>query len=217
MKVKVIKVPTPLVKVYLAHRGYTFTQYNNNHYIIVEDKTQRVVLHAHCTEELTVGLARECIDDYIRHSHGELKVVLDPGAWVPIRAHEDDAGLDLISPTYYTILPWEHAVIDTGVHVQIPEGYVGRVTSKSSLMDKGLITTATIDAGYTGSIKVVLFNVSRNTNHVDAGQKIAQLVIHPIITPEPVVVNELQKTERGDGGFGSTGAMAEEVTDRAEV
>ena len=84
-------------------------------------------------------------------------------------------------------------------------------------MDKGLITTATIDAGYTGSIKVVLFNVSRNTNHVDAGQKIAQLVIHPIITPEPVVVNELQKTERGDGGFGSTGAMAEEVTDRAEV
>ena len=142
-----------------------------------------------------------------------LKIKLDAGAFAPVRAHEDDAGLDLISPVDVNI--WTHGreIIDTGVHVQIPKGYVGRLTSKSSLMAKGIITTATIDAGYTGPVKVVLFNVGDRIFPVRKGQKIAQLVIHPIITPAVEIVDELEETERGDGGFGSTGAMAKEVTD----
>ena len=214
MKVKPERIVTKkdeTPKLYLEHRGYALTQHANNHYTIHDMTTGRFVMHAQCTGELTVGEAREEIEEFLRFRFGELRVVLDPGAYIPVRGHTNDAGLDLISPRCYSILPWEHAVIDTGVHVQIPEGYVGRITSKSSLMDKGLLTTATIDAGYTGSIKVVLFNVSRNTVQIGIAQKVAQLVIHPIITPEVVVVDKLDETERGNGGFGSTGSFAEGV------
>lgn len=139
-----------------------------------------------------------------------LKVKLDPGAFAPVRAHEDDAGLDIFSPLDIPVWPFGSEIIDTGVHVQIPKGYVGRITSKSSLMQEGIITTATIDSGYTGSIKVVLFNLAHRSYSVKTGQKIAQLVIHPIITPKIIQVDELEETERGDGGFGSTGAYASE-------
>lgn len=210
MKVKPIKKLNDPVKLHLEHRGYALTQYSNNHYTIYDLTAEKMVMHAQCTAALTVGEAREEIEEYIRFRFGELKVVLDPGAYIPVRGHTNDAGLDLISPRCYSILPWEHTVIDTGVHVQIPEGYVGRITSKSSLMDKGLLTTATIDAGYTGSIKVVLFNVSRHTVQIGIAQKVAQLVIHPIVTPEVAVVDKLEETERGDGGFGSTGAFSAE-------
>ena len=215
MKVKPIKKHNDPVKLHLEHRGYALTQYSNNHYTIYDLTAEKMVMHAQCTAALTVGEAREEIEEYIRFRFGELKVVLDPEAYTPVRGHEDDAGLDLISPRCYTIRPWERAIVDTGVHVQIPKGYVGRITSKSSLMEKGLLTTATIDAGYTGTIKVVLFNVSRRKVQVFTAQKIAQLVIHPIITPEVAVVDRLEETERGDGGFGSTGAMAKGVTDHA--
>lgn len=143
-----------------------------------------------------------------------LKVKLDPGAYVPIRAHEDDAGLDLISPVDVNIWTNGRKAICTGVHVQIPKGYVGMITAKSGLMrDYGILTTGTIDAGYTGPINVVLFNVGRKIFHVKRGMKIAQLVIKQIITPQIEVVDKLDETERGNGGFGSTGSMAKEVTD----
>ena len=146
-----------------------------------------------------------------------LKVKLDPGAFAPVRAHEDDAGLDIFSPLDIPVWPFGSEIIDTGVHVQIPKGYVGRITSKSSLMQEGIITTATIDSGYTGSIKVVLFNLAHRSYSVKTGQKIAQLVIHPIITPKIIQVDELEETERGDGGFGSTGAYASEEEFEAAV
>ena len=139
----------------------------------------------------------------------KLKIVLDPGAIMPERAHPDDAGLDLFSTESFTVWPCSTHIVDTGVHIEIPKGYVGRITSKSSLTKKGLLTTGTIDAGYTGSIKVVVLNTCINSHvQIKKGQKIAQLVIHPIITPEIEVVGSLKETERGDGGFGSTGAMA---------
>lgn len=145
-----------------------------------------------------------------------LKVKLDPGAYVPIRAHEDDAGLDLISPVDVNIWTKGRKAICTGVHVQIPKGYVGMITAKSGLMrDYGILTTGTIDAGYTGPINVVLFNVGRKIFRVKRGMKIAQLVIKQIITPQIEVVDKLDETERGNGGFGSTGSMAKEVTDHA--
>lgn len=138
-----------------------------------------------------------------------LKVKLDNGAFVPVRAHEDDAGLDLISPVDVNIWTNGREAICTCVHVQIPKGYVGMITAKSGLMrDHGIITTGTIDAGYTGPVNVVLFNTGDKIFRVKRGMKIAQLVIHPIITPKIEVVDELEETERGDGGFGSTGSMA---------
>jgi len=135
-----------------------------------------------------------------------LKVKLDAGAKSPDRAHENDAGLDLRSPINKVIEPNGRAVIDTGVHIAIPTGYVGLLTSKSGLMARaGLTSRGTIDSGYTGSIRVVLFNHSNIPYAVCEGDKITQLVIIPIVTPSFELVDDLDATERGDGGFGSSG------------
>ena len=135
-----------------------------------------------------------------------MKIKLDPGAIMPTRAHETDAGLDLYSPVRKIIRANDWEVIDTGVHVEIPEGYVGMITSKSGLMAKeGITSRGTIDCGYTGSIKAVLFNHSQAGYIVENGQKITQLVIMPIITPDLELVDRLEETDRGCSGFGSSG------------
>lgn len=138
----------------------------------------------------------------------EMKVMLDPGAYMPVRAHKADAGLDLFSMEDKAIPPCGSAKFDTGVHVEIPNGYVGMITSKSGLMAKeGITSRGTIDSGYVGSIQAVLFNHSHKYVQIKKGQKITQLVILPIITPELELVDNLEDTERGEGGFGSTGAF----------
>ena len=141
----------------------------------------------------------------------KLKVVLDPGAMMPTRAHSMDAGLDLYS-TMDTVLPVQSKetdgslCIDTGVHIEIPEGYVGFLKSKSGLNVKnGIQSEGVIDAGYTGSIMVKLYNHSKIPVPIKKGQKISQLVLLPIITPDLEVFDHLEDTERGSGGFGSTG------------
>jgi dUTP pyrophosphatase len=106
-----------------------------------------------------------------------------------------------------SIPPCGSATFDTGVHVAIPAGYVGLLTSKSGLMAKGITSRGTIDCGYIGSIKAVLFNHSHNYVIIEKGQKITQLVILPIITPELELVDSLEDTDRGAGGFGSSGAF----------
>lgn len=136
----------------------------------------------------------------------KLKVVLDPGATLPTRAHDLDAGYDLYSREDATV--WQNAggKFDTGVHIEIPAGYVGFIKSKSGLNARnGLQAEGVIDAGYTGSINVLLRNHGPRAVEIMEGQKIAQLVILPIITPELEVVDQLEETERGEGGFGSTG------------
>lgn len=135
----------------------------------------------------------------------KLKCMLDPGAKMPTRAHEDDGGLDLYSRVNAVLRPGMIAEFDTGVHVAVPRGYVGLLTSKSGLMKKGITSRGTIDAGYTGSIKAILYHNGQEPVKIAKGQKITQLVICPIITPEPEQVDSLEDTERGDGGFGSTG------------
>lgn len=135
-----------------------------------------------------------------------MKVVLDYGAKAPTRAHERDAGLDLYSRHTTTILDGSSVCLDTGVHVEIPAGYVGLLKSKSGLNVKhGITSEGVIDAGYTGSIRVKLYNHGEQPYTVHKGDKITQLVILPIITPEIEIVESLEATERGDGGFGSTG------------
>lgn len=135
-----------------------------------------------------------------------MKVVLDKGAILPTRAHKLDAGFDLYSPVETVVYHGDSAIIDTGVHVEIPAGYVGMVKSKSGLNVKYNITSeGVIDAGYTGSIVVKLYNHGNAAVTIAKNQKISQLVILPIITPELELVDSLEDTDRGNNGFGSTG------------
>lgn len=135
-----------------------------------------------------------------------IKVKLDDGAFVPTRAHDLDAGLDLYAMEDAVIFRHGSHAFDTGVHVAIPEGYVGFLKSKSGLnVNSGIQSSGVIDAGYTGSICVKLYNHGFEAVHICRGQKISQLVLLPIITPEIELVDELEATERGDGGFGSSG------------
>lgn len=136
----------------------------------------------------------------------KVKIKLDSFAVPPTRAHEADAGLDLCSPDKVFIFGHESAVIDTGVHIAIPKGYVGMLKSKSGLNVKhNLLSEGVIDSGYTGSIRVKLYNHGDMPVKIEQGQKISQLVILPIVNPKLVFVEELESTERGNGGFGSTG------------
>lgn len=148
----------------------------------------------------------------------KLKIMLDKGAKMPTRAHPYDAGLDLYAP-HDCVIPATMAkygltdeievsslTIDTGVHVAIPEGCAGFIKSKSGLNKRyGLTTDGVVDAHYTGSIGVTLYNHSSDDFFVKKGQKIAQLVILPVALLEPKLVDHMEDTDRGTGGFGSTG------------
>ena len=125
---------------------------------------------------------------------------------MPTRAYPTDAGLDLYAKEDAIVDAKDSCTFDTGVHIEIPEGYVGFLKSKSGLNVKhGITSEGVIDAGYTGSIVVKLYNNSGYEYRVKAGDKISQLVILPIITPEIEVVDSLGKTARGNKGFGSSG------------
>ena len=134
---------------------------------------------------------------------------LDDGATAPTRAHSTDAGLDLYSLHPANIPPGGRELVGTGVHVSIPPGYVGLICPRSGLAHKQGLTVlnapGVIDAGYTGEIKVNLHNTDCMAQHVDAGDRIAQLVIAPIPDAHLVQVDTLESTERGDSGHGSTG------------
>lgn len=136
----------------------------------------------------------------------KINVMLDSGAHMPTKAHSLDAGFDLYTPKDFCVDANGCAVIDTGVHVQIPEGYVGFLKSKSGLnVRRDLISEGVIDAGYTGSIVVKLRNTGDMNQFFTEGDKITQLVILPIPAVELFEVTSLEETERGNGGFGSTG------------
>lgn len=135
-----------------------------------------------------------------------MKIKLDPGAYLPERAHDADAGYDLRSPIKTILFAGKAVIIDTGVHVQIPTGYVGMLKSKSGLnVNHDIVGEGVIDSGYTGSIRVKLYNHGKEIYVIEVGDKISQLVILPVLTPELELVEELEESERGDGGFGSTG------------
>lgn len=135
-----------------------------------------------------------------------MKIKLDPGAKMPTRAHSTDAGLDIYSMDTVIVPAKESVTLDTGVHIELPVGTVGMLKSKSGLnVNHGIVSEGVIDVGYTGSIRVKLYNHSGYDYKVNAGDKISQLVIMPILTPELELVDELEETERGANGFGSTG------------
>lgn len=135
-----------------------------------------------------------------------IAVQLDDGAYMPTKAHAADAGLDIRTPKDCFVGPLGSAVIDTGVHVAIPAGYVGFLKSKSGLnVNDDIVGEGVIDSGYTGTIKVKLYNNGNRTKAFYKGDKIIQLVILPIPDVEFFEVKKLASTERGDKGFGSSG------------
>ena len=136
-----------------------------------------------------------------------MKIKLDKGAYMPVRGHRDDAGLDLRTPIAFGIEPGGSVKIDTGVHVEIQPGLVGMLKSKSGLnVNHGILSEGGIDAGYTGSIVAKLYNHGDSLVVFSAGDKITQLVIMPVYIPDELeVVEEFESTDRGSNGFGSTG------------
>lgn len=136
-----------------------------------------------------------------------MRIMLDDGAKMPTKAHIFDAGYDLYARDTQIVGAKESATFDTGVHIELPVGTVGMIKSKSGLNVKyGITSEGVIDAGYTGSIVVKLYNHSGRDYKVNAGDKISQLVIlHLANVGELDVVEELEETERGDNGFGSSG------------
>jgi dUTP pyrophosphatase len=125
---------------------------------------------------------------------------------MPRRAHENDVGYDLFSREDVLILERGNHTFDTGVHIALPVGYAGMIKSKSGLNVISNITSeGVIDPDYTGSLRVKLYNNGDRAVRIRKGQKISQLVIMPVITPELEEADALEETERGAGGFGSTG------------
>lgn len=136
----------------------------------------------------------------------------NPNSVTPSYAYETDSGFDLYSTEEKYIEPFGRELIPTGLHFDIPENYEIQIRSKSGLaLKQGLMvlnSPGTIDQGYTGEIQVILFNTTKTTVKIEKGQKIAQAVVCPILTSNWIEIKEVdsvEKKDRGDNGFGSTG------------
>ena len=134
---------------------------------------------------------------------------INPEAIIPHYIHKGDAGLDLYSIEDVIVAAGERKLVGTGFKVEIPMGYEMQVRPKSGLAANYGITVlntpGTIDCGYRGEVKVIIFNSSKENYQVKRGEKIAQAVIAKVEEAEIEEVEELSETTRGDGGFGSTG------------
>jgi dUTP pyrophosphatase len=132
---------------------------------------------------------------------------LESQARIPTRAHEDDAGLDLYSLEDVFLEAGQGERIRTGVALALPTGFVGMIADRSSLAKRGLKTAGgIIDSGYRGEIQILVWNLSSEALHVQGGDRVAQLLILPIATPQPIEVASLDlTTTRGKNGFGSSG------------
>jgi dUTP pyrophosphatase len=144
--------------------------------------------------------SRDCVIKQV------LECQVQPGAQLPKRAHPSDAGADLFSYESCEIYPNEQKLVDTGIAIKIPEGYGGFIFNRSSQGKKGITiphSVGVIDSDYRGNLKVLLKNIGEDPYEISAGDRIAQLVIMPVLLPE--FKDIWNDTQRGTGGFGSTG------------
>lgn len=167
--------------------------------------------------ELTISMLEKAIryfekrlkiremQEYIPGKSVLMKVKIDDGAFIPERTHSADVGLDIRAPYDAVLTERSMCTIRTGVHVELPKGTVGMVKTRSSMNALGVQREGLIDEECAGEIVVILQNNTNKIYAIKAGDKIAQLVILPIIRPEIDLVDELEETERGDKGFGSSG------------
>ena len=139
----------------------------------------------------------------------KIPITLEPDASLPAYQTTHAAGLDLRCATDFSLQPMERKLIPTGVRMAIPHGYEGQVRPRSGLALKHGIsmvnTPGTVDSDYRGEIQVLLINLGHDAVTFQKGERIAQMVISPVIQAELEVVNSLEETDRGEGGFGSTG------------
>lgn len=134
---------------------------------------------------------------------------VSPDAVLPVYAHEGDAGMDVCSVDDVEIAPGSRALVHTGLVMMLPRGYEAQVRPRSGLALKHgvtvLNTPGTIDEGYRGEVGVILANFGDAAFSVKKGDRIAQIVVAPVTRADIVEVSEVDGTERGGGGFGSTG------------
>lgn len=139
----------------------------------------------------------------------KLNVKVEGGVELPRYAHEGDAGLDLRIREDVTLDAGQRTLVGTGISVEIPPGCVGLVFPRSGLAAKSGITLSNavgvIDSGYRGEIRATLLNVANEAVTLEAGTRVAQMVVMPFVPCEVVAVDELGDSERGKDGFGSTG------------
>ena len=153
------------------------------------------------------GLEKE-MEDY----HPTMKLEFSSKKYDPNFAYPTDSGMDLYSMESLTIEPFGRVLVPTGVHFDVPENYEIQIRSKSGLaINQGLMvlnSPGTVDQGYTGEIKVILFNTTNNSVEIKEGQKIAQAVVCPVVCGKwlnLVKVDKIKDKDRSDNGFGSTG------------
>jgi dUTP pyrophosphatase len=134
---------------------------------------------------------------------------LDRGLPLPTRAYGGDAGVDLYAAEAVRLEPGARAMVGTGVAVAIPTGFAGLVTPRSGLAQRhglGVVNApGVVDSGYRGEIRVILVNHGAEPVSLARGERIAQLLVVPVETQGLLEVEELPSSERGEGGFGSTG------------
>lgn len=132
---------------------------------------------------------------------------MHPKAKIPNFAHKSDAAMDLYTTKTLTVEPGQSVDFPSGIAMAIPEGYVGLIWDKSGVAIKRNIKTkaGVIDAGYRGEIMVGMFNIGSESQTFEAGDKVAQILIQKIEQPETFLVENLNDTDRGSSGFGSTG------------
>lgn len=139
---------------------------------------------------------------------------IDKNAIIPKYAHDNDAGMDIYSVESLDIVPGESSLVRTGLVIELPYDTEAQIRPRSGLALKNQITVlnapGTIDEGYRGEIGIILINHGKEAFHVEIGMKIAQMVIKPVLKVDIQEVLEVNSTERGQGGFGSTGLYDKE-------
>jgi len=132
---------------------------------------------------------------------------LTESAKLPTYAKEGDAGMDFYADESLVLAPGDRRGISTGISKQIPTGYVGLIWDKSGVAFKGGLKTmgGVLDSGYRGEIKIILHNLSTESYSIEKGNKVAQMLIQAVEQRELVEVDSLEESDRGEGGFGSTG------------
>jgi dUTP pyrophosphatase len=132
---------------------------------------------------------------------------IDKNAVLPNYALSGDVGLDLVSVEDISLFPMEQKLVRTGIQIKIPEGYVGLIRDRAGIVSKMNVHTAagTFDPDYRGEISIMLVNFSEEEVEIEKGMKIAQLIVVPVVKVQVKEVKTLDKTQRGEKGFGSTG------------
>lgn len=140
----------------------------------------------------------------------EIKFIpLRGGAHIPQKAHEDDAGFDLYASEDFLLKAHCFGCVPTAISIELPDGFEAQVRPRSGLAAKYGVTVlnapGTIDAGYRGEIKVILINHGNEDFTITAGMRIAQMIISPVLLARFVEASSLAESDRGEGGFGSSG------------